>query len=92
MSPGTFVDVHDVSECTESGSFGFNLAACPAVSGTRSSPSSLLAPLLGIASALPTVSGRKEKKAATAAKIEGGRGRGRRMEGMGQEPRVPRER
>jgi hypothetical protein len=91
VSPGTFVDVHDVSECTESGSFGFNLAACPAVSGTRSSPSSLLAPLLGIASALPTV-WKERKKAATAAKIEGGRGRGRRMEGMGQEPRVPRER
>ena len=71
MSPGTFVDVHDVSECTESGSFGFNLAACPAVSGTRSSPSSLLAPLLGIASALPTVW--KERKKGTAAKIEGGR-------------------
>ena len=91
MSPGTFVDVHDVSECTESGSFGFNLAACPAVSGTRSSPSSLLAPLLGIASALPTV-WKERKKVRTAAKIEGGRGRGRRMEGMGQEPRVPRER
>ena len=85
MSPGTFVDVHDVSECTESGSFGFNLAACPAVSGTRSSPSSFLAPFLGIAQ-------RQERKKESAAKIEGGRGRGRRMEGMGQEPRVPRER
>ena len=63
MSPGTFVDVHDVSECTESGSFGFNLAACPAVSGTRSSPSSFLAPLLGIAQLpCPTVSKKKKRE------------------------------
>lgn len=36
---------------------------------------------------------RKEgKKKGVGSEIEGGRGRGRRMEGMGQEPRVPRER